>query len=436
MDRSRIISLAALFLALCLLAPAFAGCAAEPASTVTAPLSAGTTEENKASEILASMTVEEKIAQMLMPAFRYYTDGEGKKVGVEEISPEIRAKLEKYGFAGTIFFAQNIVDSQKTAVLIDAMQRANAAKAGRPQLLCAVDQEGGVVARIGRGTRMPGNMALGAAGQEETVRKVAGVIAEELTALGLNYDAAPVLDVNCNPANPVIGLRSFSDDPETVARLGVAYMNELQKAGVVATLKHFPGHGDTDTDSHTGLPAVNRSLDELKARELIPFQACIDAGAEAIMTAHIEYPQIETETVISKATGESIHLPATLSKTILTDLLRGEMGFEGVIITDAMNMDAVASHFDPLDAAKLAIAAGVDILLMPVDLSTTEGMQALDDYIGALTEAVEKGEIKETDVDAAVLRILKLKEAHGLLEPYSGAVGDVSSVGSAAHHAL
>ena len=200
----------------------------------------------------------------------------------------------------------------------------DAAAAGRPQLLTAVDQEGGPVVRLGHGCQMTGNMALGAIGDPAAAEQAGRLIGEELSAVGLNYDAAPVVDVNVNPQNPVIGLRSFSDDPALVAQLGTALMAGIRSTGVISTLKHFPGHGDTATDSHIGLPRIEKGLDELKRFELIPFQACIDAGAEAIMTAHIQYPLIEKQTMVSVETGEEISLPATLSKTILTDLLRGE----------------------------------------------------------------------------------------------------------------
>ena len=245
--------------------------------------------------------------------------------------------------------------------------------------------------------------------------------------IGINMDFAPVLDVNSNPANPVIGIRSFSDDPETVAAQGVAYMKSLQATGAIATLKHFPGHGDTDTDSHTGLPCIDRSYEEIRAQELIPFKAAIDAGADAVMTAHIQYPQIETATYVSKLSGEEITLPATLSKTIITDILRTDLGFDGVVITDAMGMDAIEQHFDKYDAAKLAIEAGVDIILAPVDTSTKEGIEGLGEYIETLADMAERGEISSSAVDAAVLRVLKLKAAHGLTEPYT-------VVGSVAHH--
>ena len=296
--------------------------------------------------------------------------------------------------------------------------------------------------RLGHGCQMPGNMALGAIGDPDAARQAGRLIGEELSAVGLNYDAAPVVDVNSNPRNPVIGLRSFSDDPALAAELGTAMMRGIESTGVISTLKHFPGHGDTATDSHTGLPRVEKSLEELRGFELIPFQACIDAGAEAIMSAHIQYPLIEDKTAVSVATGEEINLPATLSKTILTDLLRGEMGFDGVIISDAMNMAAVAKHFEPLTAAQMAIEAGVNIILMPVNTSTPEGLAALDTYISELAALVDDGTIPLERVDDSVMRILKLKQAHGLLAPYESGDLDarvekaVETVGSKEHHEI
>ncbi|MBR6259502.1 MAG: S-layer homology domain-containing protein [Oscillospiraceae bacterium] len=406
---------------------------------VFAVLSAAALAADPCKAVLAGMTTEEKVSQLLMPAFRYYTDEDGKLKGLDEITPEVEAILQKRGFAGVILFAQNAGETEKTVRLIDAMQTANAL-VGRPQLLVAVDQEGGIVARLGQGTQTPGNMALGAVGDLAATRTAAAIIGQELKAIGFNLDFAPVVDVNNNPANPVIGVRSFSDDPETAAEQGVAFMKALQGTGTVSTLKHFPGHGDTATDSHTGLPCIDKSYDELKKTELVPFKACIEAGADAVMTAHIQYPQIEKETYISKETGETINLPATLSKTIITDILRGDMGFDGVIVTDALNMDAIEKHFDRLDAARLAIEAGVDILLMPVDTSSKEGIEDLDKYITDVAKLVDAGKISGEKVDAAVLRILHLKEEKGLLTPYES--GDVearvskavSSVGSAENH--
>ena len=393
-------------------------------------------EEKRTPEAaLATMSTEEKVSQMLMPAFRWYPDGSGERQSVTELPADTASLLAKYGFAGVTLFAQNTGDTAKAARLVDDMQKANASAEGRTQLLIAIDQEGGRVTRLGHGTQMPGNMALGAVNDTSLTGTAASIIGGELMSMGINFNFAPVLDVNSNPANPVIGTRSFSDDPVIVATQGVSYMKALQATGAISTFKHFPGHGDTATDSHTGLPLVDKSYEELKACELIPFRVAIEAGADAVMTAHIQYPQIEKNTYTSKETGEAVNLPATLSKTILTDILRGDMGFDGVIITDAMEMDAIAKHFERFDAAKLAIEAGVDILLMPVDTSTPEGLADLEAYIHKLTEMVQSGEISEKQVDAAVLRVLRLKADHGLTAPYEGIDAEASQiVGSAAHH--
>ena len=424
--------LAAALLATVLLFTAFGGVGyAEESASARTP-----------EQILAGMTTEEKVAQMLMPEFKYYTDEKGQRHDLTEMRPEIEAILKRHGFAGVIFFSYNMADTEKAVRLVDAMQTANATQAGRPQLLTAIDQEGGAVVRIGHGVQMPGNMAIGATGDPAAAEQAGRLIGEELKAIGLNYDTAPVLDVNSNPANPIIGLRSFSDDPELVAGMGVAMMQGLQETGTVSAVKHFPGHGDTATDSHTGLPRVEKSLDELRDFELVPFQTCIDAGAEVVMTAHIQFPLIEKKTAVSVKTGKKISLPATLSKTILTDLLRGEMGFDGVITSDSMQMDAIAKHFDPLVAAQTAIDAGVNILLMPVDTRTPKGLAALEQYIHDVAELVDKGKIPVEKVDDSVLRILRLKEKHGLLEPYDS--GDLESrvknaletVGSAEHHRI
>ena len=394
------------------------------------------TEEDLAVEtMLSGMTVSQKIAQMIMPAFRYYNGD-----GVTAVNDETARLLGEYGFAGVILYAQNTQTPEQTLRLTDGLQRANAAGGGT-QLLIAADQEGGKITRLVTGTQTPGNMALGATGDPEAARDAASVIGAELDAVGINVNFAPVLDVNCEPKNPVIGVRSFSDSAVLTAALGRGYIRGQQDTDVIACLKHFPGHGDTATDSHTGLPVINKSYEELKKTELVPFKAGIDEGAEMIMTAHIQYPQIETGTYRSKSTGKYISLPATLSKTMLTDVLRRDLGFDGVVVTDAMNMDAIADHFSRLDAAKLAINAGADILLTPVDTSSASGMQQLRTYISDLTALTKQGEISISNVNAAVRRILRLKYRKGLFAPYAmqdlaGAVKTAkATVGCAAHHA-
>lgn len=406
-------------------------------SMAVIPAAAG---QSKAEQYLNSMTTEEKIAQMIMPAFRWKTDDEGNKTNVTEITDDIAASINKHPYAGVILFAQNTATNAGTTRLVDALQKANAAGGDRPQLLITTDQEGGNVTRLTQGTMMPGNMALGAINDVSVTKEVATMMGKELTAIGINADFAPDVDVNSNPANPVIGVRSFSDDAQTVAQHGSAFVDALNSTGVISTLKHFPGHGDTDTDSHTGLPCINKTYEQLKQNELIPFQACIKAGSQMIMTAHIVYPQIETGTYISKLTGEKINIPATLSETIITGILRGDMGYDGVVTTDAMDMDAIAKHFDKYDAAKLAINAGVDILLMPVDTSTKEGIAELDAYIATLAQMANSGEIKMEKINDAVLRILKLKENNGLFNAYDGSdiesrvQNAVDTVGTKASH--
>ena len=404
------------------------------------PLPAMSAENAAPAEMLKEMPTEQKIAQLLMPAFYYRRSAEDKQIGVTEIYPEMEEMLRKYGFGGVIFNLQNAQENDQAARLTDAVQAANASVPGRPRLIACTDQEGGYVTRLGCGTQMPGSMALGAVNDPAVTEAAGRLIGEEVTAIGYSGPFAPVVDVNSNPANPVIGIRSFSDDPQIVAAHGAAFIRGLHEAGALAALKHFPGHGDTDTDSHTGLPCVNKTYEELKAFELVPFQACIDEGADMVMTAHIVYPQVEDDVYVSRLTGEEISLPATLSKTILTDILRGDMGFRGLIVTDAMNMDAIARHFDPLDAARLAIEAGVDLILQPVDTSTPDGLAALEQYILDVAALVDEGSISMEAVDAAVLRVLTFKEQHGLLAPYES--GDVEArvrqavdtVGSAAHH--
>ena len=396
--------------------------------------------ERTTESIFENMTTEQKVAQLLMPAFFYYTNEEGKTVGVQEIRPEIEEILNKYGLGGVIFNLQNAQTNELAVRFADAVQRANASVPGRPQLITCTDQEGGYVTRLGNGTQFPGNMALGAADDICLTEKAGRLIGEEIRTIGYSGTFSPVVDVNNNPANPVIGIRSFGDDPAEVAKHGEAFIRGLHESGAIAAIKHFPGHGDTSTDSHTGLPLVSKTYEELKEFELIPFQACIDAGVDMVMTAHIVYPEVETGTYISIETGGEIGLPATLSRTFLTDILRGEMGFKGLIVSDAMDMDAIAKHFAVMDTAKLAIEAGVDLILLPVNTAPPKGIEELDWYIREVARMVDNGVISRKAVDAAVLRVLTFKQERGMLNPYES--GDlearvkmtVETVGSAAHH--
>ena len=367
-----------------------------------------------AAQIVASMDLEEKIGQMIMPSARSWTDENGERRSVTELNATLAAAIRELGLGGVILFAESTAGTAATAGLIYDMQEAATADGGLP-LLVSVDQEGGYIVRLGTGTGFCGNMALGATGDPENAYTAASVMGGELAALGFNVDFAPVLDVNSNPSNPIIGVRSFSDDPAAAARFGEKFIEGLHSAGVSAALKHFPGHGDTAVDSHSGLPCIDKTLDELMDSELVPFRAGVEAGADIVMTAHIQYPGIEKTTYPSVSTGEEITLPATLSKTVITDILRTELGFDGVVCTDAMNMAAISAHFAPADAAYYAINAGVDILLMPVDLSSEAGIENCREYIRTIAGMVESGAIAKKLIDAAAARIVRLKLERGII---------------------
>ena len=246
----------------------------------------------------------------------------------------------------------------------------------------------------GGGTSFPPTMALGAIGDANIVREFARITATEAKALGVNLNFSPVLDVNNNPENPVINTRSFGENPSEVARLGQAYIEGAHSGGLLVTAKHFPGHGDTDTDSHIGLPVINSGLDQLRNLELIPFQRAIDTGVDAVMTAHI-----------AMSDDESISTPATLSPRLMGELLREEMGFDGLLVTDALTMGALTNEYETGELAVLAIEAGNDVLLMPRDIGRT---------IEAVQAAVETGRITPGRIKSSARRILETKARIGL----------------------
>ncbi len=373
------------------------------------------TPEEKAEEFVSTMDLQSKIEQMIMPAIRNW-NGEG----FTQMNDEVESMLEKYHFGGIILFAENFSDNESVVNLTQGLQMANANGGGIPYML-SIDQEGGYITRLQYGTSTVGNMALAASGKTKNAKKSAKIISSELKALGLNLDFAPSVDVNSNPANPIIGVRAFSDDPEIVTEFSEAYLSGLASNNVIGTIKHFPGHGDTDTDSHTGLPRIDRTKEEVESTDLVPFKELIaDGKVDMVMTAHIQFPQIETETYTSVKDGSTINLPATLSKTWMTDILKNELGFDGVIVTDSLQMDAIADNFSTRDSAKLAINAGVNILLMPVELENVDSMSAMDAYIQDIVDMVNSGEIDESLIDESCKKIIALKYQRGMMdETYS-----------------
>lgn len=371
--------------------------------------------------LLANMTLRQKITQMLMVDFRHWdedlSDGAQTGAGYEftKMNSQVRKIIEDYDFGAVIYFAQNLQETDQSFQLTKALQEAITKDNGIP-LLISVDQEGGSVYRLRTGTALPGNMALGATNDPKYAKKAGEIIGSELSVLGINTNLAPVIDVNNNVNNPVIGLRAYSDDAKMVGDFASATILGLKKYNVIGCAKHFPGHGNTTTDSHYGLPVVYQTKDELLINELMPYKIAIEQGVEMIMTAHILYPQLDNTKVYSEKTGKEESLPSTMSRKIVNDLLKHEMQFDGVVVTDAMNMAGVTSVFDPVQAVELAINAGVDMICMPTQLSNINDLINLDAIISHVETAVNNGEIQISRINDAVTRILTLKEKRGILD--------------------
>mgnify|MGYP003498487140 FL=1 len=370
--------------------------------------------ETDVNAILEGMSVDEKVGQMLMPDFRnWQKQGESKATGFTVMNDEVGSIIKKYHLGGVILFAENVVGTEQTARLTDGLQKAS------PELplFITIDQEGGIVTRLQTGTNLPGNMALGAARSEKYAYQTGEIIGKELSSLGVSVNFGPALDVNNNPGNPVIGVRSFSSNPELVSKLGIQTIKGLQSQNMAATTKHFPGHGDTAVDSHYGLPLVSHDKERLRSVELVPFQKAIDEGVDMVMTAHVQFPAFDDTTYTSKKDGQEIMVPATLSKKVLSGLLREEMGFEGVIVTDALNMKAIADNFGQEEAVVLALKSGVDIALMPAQVNSLQMEGNLSSVFNAVKEAIETGNLPIEQVNNSVQRILELKEKRGILTP-------------------
>ncbi len=372
-------------------------------------------KDDRIISLIKRMTVSQKIAQMMMVDFRYWDESGSKEADFTVMNTQVSDFISEYDLGSIIYFAQNLKDTKQAFDLSIEFQRAAMKDNGIPLFICT-DQEGGLVNRLGGGTAMPGNMALGAIADSDIVKETGEIIGSELKSVGINVDFAPVVDINSNANNPVIGLRSYSDDAQTVGDLANAFIDGLAEYNVIGCLKHFPGHGDTETDSHNTLPSVNKSLDELRLKELKPYYDIMEHGVDMVMVAHVLYPQLDNGTVHSSKTGQNEKIPASLSHKIITDLLKEEMGFEGIVCTDALNMTGITGYYDPIQAVKLAINAGADLLCMPYELRNKESMIEFDRIIAEVEHAVEIGEIEESRLNDAVYRILKVKENRGILD--------------------
>lgn len=380
----------------------------------------------QAEDIVAKLSLREKIAQKMMLDFRYWCDTKGDEncnQNFTQMNKSVAAILSQNHIGGVILFSNNLVDTAQVTTLNSELQQAMSDKKRLP-LFISIDQEGGIVTRLPRQTTVtfPGNMALAAAAlgtpNSSFIHDVAQTIAMDVKAVGFNMNFAPDVDVNVNPQNPIINVRSFSDDPTLVADYGLQFMQATQQENIAAALKHFPGHGDTTTDSHLGLPVVSHTLAEAEKIDLYPFEKIISQSPpDVIMTAHIQFPALDNSEVLASKSQKSIIVPATLSRKIQHDLLREKLGFEGVTITDALDMGAIAQNFAPTDATLKFFQADGDIALMPVSIWTNAQAHEITEMINQIEAAVLRGELSEKELNASVLRIIKLKIKLGLMQP-------------------
>ncbi|MFF9759260.1 glycoside hydrolase family 3 protein [Streptomyces caelestis] len=379
-------------------------------------------DDKRLRALVSRMTLEEKVGQLFV--MRVYghsaTDPDQADVdaNLEEIGVRTAAELlARYRVGGIIYFswAHNTRDPHQIADLSNGIQQASLGLERGLPVLVSTDQEHGIVARVGEpATLFPGAMAVGAGRSRSDARALGRIAGSELRALGIRQNYSPVADVNVDPANPVIGVRSFGSDPDAVADLVTAEVEGYQSSGVAATAKHFPGHGDTITDSHAELPYIHHTREQWERLDAPPFRAAVAAGIDSIMTAHIVVPALDPS-----------EDPATLSRPILTGILREELGYDGVVVTDSLGMEGVRTKYGDDRVPVLALKAGVDQLLNP---------PSLDVAWNAVLNAVRDGELTESRLDESVLRVLRLKARLGLFDdPYVSHAGVDRAVGTRAH---
>ncbi|BFT29024.1 glycoside hydrolase family 3 protein [Alteromonas sp. D210916BOD_24] len=332
-----------------------------------------------------------------------------------EISPALLELLSAHNIGGVILFSENIKDVAQLITLNYTMQQ-HMVKKGRPPLFIAVDQEGGRVARLPATMLSPfaGNMAIGASFHQHGTafaQNIAAHIGQTLLPLGINTNFAPSVDVNSEPKNPVINIRSFSEQPQHVAAMGEDFVKAMQRTGVISAIKHFPGHGDTYIDSHTGLPRVAHTRSQAMAGDVLPFASIIngDSAPAMVMTAHIQYPSLDNTTVMDKK-GQMQTVPATLSKRIITDLLRTQLGYQGLVVTDALDMGGIAQFFEPEDAMVNAFQAGADIALMPFTIRNQNDIQEFNRFMERVAEQLRGSKEDRDMLTASHNRISKVKQ--------------------------
>ena len=394
-----------------------------------------------------ALSLEQQLGQKLMLDFRYFCEhGTSKQCRspVTQLPLEIAHAIAKYNIGGVILFSENTQSIEQTITLNAQLQNAASQSSSKLPLFISIDQEGGRVARLPRdiATSFTGNMSIGATYKKHGISfatKTATVIAKELNALGINVNYAPTIDVNMNPDNPVINVRSFGENPTLVGKLGAAQVAGFESNGVITSLKHFPGHGDTNVDSHTGLPTVNHAKEVIYEQDLAPFKNIIaKQNPGMIMTAHIQYPALDSTTFVS-LNGKTMIKPATMSRKIVTDILRGELNYQGVVITDALEMAGISHFFTPTEAVINTFAAGADIALMPIPIRTPDDLENLDALIKELVVAVKSKQLDEQEIAYSAQRIVTLKNKFKLstdFDTITALIRAKQTIGNTAHREI
>ncbi|MDO6634874.1 glycoside hydrolase family 3 N-terminal domain-containing protein [Pseudoalteromonas carrageenovora] len=395
----------------------------------------------------SALSLEQQLGQKLILDFRYYCEqGSSKqcRTPMTSLPSELANVITEHNIGGVILFSENTQSIEQTITLNTQLQTAASKSSSKLPLFISIDQEGGRVARLPRdvATSFTGNMSIGATYKKhgiEYATKTATVIAKELASLGVNVNYAPTVDVNMNPDNPVINVRSFGENPTLVGKLGAAQVAGFESNGVITSLKHFPGHGDTSVDSHTGLPQVNHSKEVIYEQDLAPFKHIIaKQNPGMIMTAHIQYPQLDSSTFVS-VDGKTMIKPATMSRTIITDILRDELNYQGVVVTDALDMAGISHFFTPTQAVINTFAAGVDIALMPIEIRTPDDLNKLGELIKELVAAVKSKQLDEHEIAQSAKRITALKSKFRLstnFDPITALINAKQIIGSTAHRAI
>ena len=357
------------------------------------------------------MTIKQKLGQLFMMDFRYWgNDSSGVNISFTHSDQTVCNLFQVYNLGGFILFKENIENNHQVISLLRDLQSTI-----NTPLFFATDQEGGRVNRLKQGTSGCGNMAITATNNPTNAYTMSKLIGDELYSLGINTNFAPVIDVNSNKNNPIIGVRSYSDDPAVVTQYAKESLKGLADASVISCVKHFPGHGDTALDSHHSAVTLNKTLEELEEVELLPFRNLANSY-DMIMTAHISMPKLDDTAYTSIATGEKLYIPATLSHKIMTKLLKEDIGFKGLVVTDAMDMKAIATHFGEIEATKMAISAGVDVVLMPVRVWCESDIHKLEKLFDALEkEYIENNNFAKT-VDTAYDKVIAYKKQHKLID--------------------